>query len=158
MTQKQLIQGAGDGTAVPAGYIGETISAANYGHGDISVATAGQYVHAGEDTITLSAGTWLLYGAVRIYTPSTTDSLYGIVVNIGTATGNNSTGMIDSYAGEQKVIGPSNSAYQRQSVNTVPRVVTIATNQSYFIKTAVSGSSGGSWFRNGATITGTRIA
>lgn len=145
------------GTAVPAGCVGETISATNYGSSDISFA-AGQYVHAGADTITLTAGTWLLYGAVRIYTPSTTDSLYGIQVNIGTASGNNSTGMIDSYSGEQKVIGPSNGAYQKQSVNTVPRVVTIAANQSYFIKTTVAGSSGSSWFRNGATITGTRIA
>lgn len=145
------------GTAVPAGCVGETISATNYGASDTSLAS-GQFVHAGADTITLTAGTWLLYGTVRIYTPSTTDSLYAIQVNIGTASGNNSTGMIDSYSGEQKVIGPSNGAYQKQSVNTVPRVVTIAANQSYFIKTTVGGSSGGSWFRNGATITATRIA
>lgn len=157
MTQKQLIQGAGDGTAVPAGYIGETISATSYNASDTTLLN-GQFVNAAIDTITLTAGTWLLYGTVRIYTVSTTDSLYGIQVNIGTATGNNTTGMVDSYAGDQKVIGPSNAAYQRQSVNTVPRVVTIAANQSYFIKTLISASTGGSWLRNGATITATRIA
>ena len=51
MTQKQLIQGAGDGTAVPAGHIGETLTAT----GTLSATTAAYLVGA---TLTLTTGVW----------------------------------------------------------------------------------------------------
>lgn len=53
MTQKSLLQSAGDGTAVPAGYVGEkrtaTITAVNVGSGAVDVAT-----------LSLSPGVWIV--------------------------------------------------------------------------------------------------
>lgn len=156
MTQKTQLQGAGDGTAVPAGYIGETVSAIRDQAGDTTL-TGGSWVHHSSDFVTLSPGIWILYGAEYIYTPSTTDSLYGTEVNIGTVTGNNTTGFSTGHRGNTKVIGPS-AAYQRHAVHTVPRVVTVAATTSYFIKIYVVSSTGGSWYTNGATLIAVRLA
>lgn len=150
MTQKTQLQGAGDGTAVPAGYVGQVISAIRDQSGDTAL-TGNAWVHHASDFVTLSPGIWILYGAEYIYSSSTTDSLYGTEVNIGTVTGNNSTGFSTGHRGNAKVIGPS-AAYLRHTVHTVPRVVTVTATTSYFIKVYVVSSTGGSWFTNGATL------
>lgn len=55
MVQKAQLQGAGDGTAVPAGYIGETLetTAANYTPPDLVNFYSGA-------TLTLTTGVWLV--------------------------------------------------------------------------------------------------
>jgi microcystin-dependent protein len=146
----------GDTTAVPAGCVGETVSAIRDQSGDTTL-TGNAWVHHSSDFVTLSPGIWILYGAEYIYSSSTTDSLYGTEVNIGTVTGNNSTGFSTGHRGNAKVIGPS-AAYQRHTVHTVPRVVSVAATTSYFIKIYVVSSTGGSWFTNGATLIAVRIA
>jgi len=145
------------GTAVPAGYIGETISAISYNANDTGLA-AGTWVHAGSDTITLTTGTWLLYGTVRFYPNGTTNTIRYIRVGFSTASGNNATGMVDAYTGES---GPftitSAAAYERIDVKTVPQVITLAASQQYWLKSWCAALSGG-WFRNGATLVAVRIA
>ena len=60
MTQKALLQSSGDGTAVPAGYIGETINV------DITSSVATTVANTPVDcaqTITLTPGVWKLEAA-----------------------------------------------------------------------------------------------
>ena len=81
MTQKQLIQGAGDGTAVPAGYIGETITVdITSSVGTVSANTAVDCAQ----TLTLpTAGVWRIEaaGQARISTSAgrTTGPAFGHV-------------------------------------------------------------------------------
>lgn len=156
MTQKTQLQAAGDGTAVPAGYVGETVIASRDGSGDTGL-TNYQWTHHSSDFVTLSPGTWILYGTVQVYTGSTTDTAYGLEVNTGTASGNNSTGFNTASHGCIKSIGPS-AAYQKQSMSTIPRVVSISSNTSYYLKAYITSATGGSWFTNGATLIAVRLA
>lgn len=57
MTTKQTLQSAGDGTAVPAGYVGETASVVLTAGGTTS--TAGTYID-GTGTLTLQTGIWMI--------------------------------------------------------------------------------------------------
>jgi len=58
MTQKALLQGAGDGTAVPAGYVGQVIQAAPAS----AVTLAATSNWKSLCSITLTPGNWLLSG------------------------------------------------------------------------------------------------
>ena len=60
MTQKQLIQGAGDGTAVPAGFIGELLSAQVLRASAVSCTTLTERTVT---TLTLTAGVWDVSGS-----------------------------------------------------------------------------------------------
>jgi hypothetical protein len=56
MTQKALLQSAGDGTAVPAGYVGETLSNTT----TTTITTSFQNLVS----ITLNKGYWLVFGYI----------------------------------------------------------------------------------------------
>lgn len=60
MTQKNLLQSAGDGTAVPSGYVGEQVSASN--PTGVAVGASGSYVTV--TSITLQPGIWNIEGRI----------------------------------------------------------------------------------------------
>ena len=68
MTQKALLQGAGDGTAVPQGYVGENIKNAPSGNTAITTFTTTDLT--GTNT-GLTPGIWLLIGNLGGYGSST---------------------------------------------------------------------------------------
>jgi hypothetical protein len=82
MTQKQLLQGAGDGTAVPAGYIGEKISSVVTNA--TAPATGTGFVEIVARTITLSRGSYiaLAYVAPSGFTGNV--GLLDVFINSGT--------------------------------------------------------------------------
>lgn len=148
------VTGDTTGAAPGLGLLGQVITATRTGS-DVGIAGT-SWVNGVGDNITLTPGTWLLYGTQFIYA-SGAFSLYDVQANIGTATGNNTTGMSTEHRGTVPTI-VSTIAYTRQSISTVPRVISISSNTTYWIKAYADSSSGGSWFSNGMTLTGIRIA
>lgn len=66
MTQKSLLQSAGDGTAVPAGYVGEVL--VSTGTGTSSPAASGTW--SSIESLTLTKGTWMVSGVSFCFIPS----------------------------------------------------------------------------------------
>jgi hypothetical protein len=60
MTQKTLLQSSGDGTAVPAGYVGQLLQNAG---GEIEASFGPSNQIAAIASFNLTAGTWLCFGA-----------------------------------------------------------------------------------------------
>lgn len=63
MTQKNLLQSAGDGTAIPAGSIGEVVG---YYNNSFSLASGSSVFTAAPSITGLSAGIYLVYGFYTI--------------------------------------------------------------------------------------------
>ena len=79
MTQKQLIQGAGDGTAVPAGYIGES----TFSQGTNSLLTSGTALLI--QTYTLpSSGVWMITCSAA-FTGGASSTLHLLSINTANA-------------------------------------------------------------------------
>ena len=89
MTQKALLQSAGDGTAVPAGYVGEKIKS-SWVTGSV---TAYTYTVLGSTGITLNPGTYNINVYFRI-SPNTTTTLTTYAVFPSTSNANNDNGVI----------------------------------------------------------------
>ena len=80
MTQKTQLQGAGDGTAVPAGYVGEKLSGTNIGP---TLSVSGSVYNAA--SLTLPAGVWMVFGHIYVSTIGAT--LTAVLASISTSSG-----------------------------------------------------------------------
>lgn len=89
MPQKQLLQSAGDGTAVPAGYVGEVVRSTQTGN-SLTTTTGNTWIDgSGAGSITLTAGKWLVtYKATaRLFVTGTGQVMIGNVALFSTETG-----------------------------------------------------------------------
>jgi hypothetical protein len=82
MAKKQILQQAGDGTAVPTGVIGEVKASSDLASTAMTV--SGNGYNAG--TLTLGAGNWLIYANISIYGPPTTFTLFEAAISTVSAT------------------------------------------------------------------------
>ena len=84
MTAKAQLQSAGDGTAIPAGSVGEKVSGSSAG---LSLTSAAART-ATASAITLSKGTWLIQGMAQYATGSVTSfsRISHVLYNITTST------------------------------------------------------------------------
>jgi hypothetical protein len=89
MSNKQLLQSAGDGTAVPAGYVGEVISAESNTFTTTGLANNST---TGFLSITLTPGTWLISASQSFLQNSSTGTAAGSVLSDVSATGNTIAG------------------------------------------------------------------
>jgi hypothetical protein len=94
MTQKSLLQSAGDGTAVPAGYVGETLRSLVSSETSWPVSTG---VWGDFSSLTLTSGTWLINFTFHF---SKFDATYGnsnridfVGVGVSTTSGNSTTNL-----------------------------------------------------------------
>ena len=89
MTQKTQLQAAGDGTAVPAGYVGQLVSS-NLSGIALSVSTsAWNYSDCTGLSMTLDSGVWLLSFSAKLR--STAISGTGVGLSFAFRSGTNST-------------------------------------------------------------------
>lgn len=127
MTQKNLLQSAGDGTAIPAGAIGEVRS-------NVTItSTSASQVNG--DALTLSAGIWLLSGNVQIEGTGPTKARFVLAVISGATT--LGMGVVDqSYAG-----GDSGTIARLNGSGLVVSVPSSAQVQSITIQTVSAAST-----------------
>lgn len=151
MTQKALLQSAGDGTAVPSGYVGEVISASQAGT-TISV-TANTWTDITGCSITLTAGTWDLNAYVHANNSAPSGFVYW-AAGITTTAGNNGP----TAYGER--VGYSTSAPNSTIGNTIiinSFRLNLSSNTTYYLKAFVpTGTTGFSAWAG--TIRAVRIA
>ena len=123
MTQKALLQSAGDGTVVPAGYVGEVRTAnpaivVNFG------ATAAV---TNVTSITLNPGLYMLTGMVRINISGTAVAYFA-----GISTSVNSFDSLSHISGASATI--SGATY----IPTTTRIVNIPTVTTYYINGSIN--------------------
>lgn len=82
MANKQQLQSAGDGTAVPAGYIGEVVTGTTSGNFTYVRGTAYNVW-----TITLNKGIWDVFGTVNQNMATGSDSSTDSLLSISTTSG-----------------------------------------------------------------------
>ena len=130
MTQKALLQSAGDGTAVPAGYVGERIAFTSRA----VTPTAGGWV-ATQSLVTLTPGIWLMFARVRQPNTFSLD----LAVTISTNNNNDSTGSLidgvtwDTFGADQE--GGASIAFQKP-LEVIHQ--NISTTTTYYGKVAVA--------------------
>jgi hypothetical protein len=112
MTQKALLQSAGDGSAAPASYVGETIYSALAS--PISLSANTSYTLA---TISnLTAGTWILFGSIKCDTVTGSGPSIVAILKSGATTlqnshfGMNTTGRVNGNSSLFSVINVVSSA------------------------------------------------
>lgn len=91
MANKQLLQAAGDGTAVPAGYVGEELLSVR----TLANWTAGSTAYGDVATITLSAGVWKINGFIQVSRNSVTFSSIECRGAYTSTAGNSVTGTLN---------------------------------------------------------------
>lgn len=92
MANKQLLISSGDGTAVPAGYVGETVT----GTVTNSVSLTTSYASITGTSISLSPGIWMIYAQVSLFLnipPNSGSNFTQLTgsVQLATSTGTNLT-------------------------------------------------------------------
>jgi hypothetical protein len=102
MTQKALLQSAGDGTAIAAGYALETVTI-NLSGTPAAVST--WYGYAGQ-SITLTRGSWILLSSININTTACPDFSAGLSTN----SNNDASGLITSVQQAKTTTSPSASS------------------------------------------------
>lgn len=120
MTQKALLQSAGDGTAVPSGYIGEVLSSNTSG---TTISTSGTQ----SLSLTLTAGIWATYISVTYNGSSTVTGM-----QMGISTSNSS---FDSTNADAKLFltGGSTAGFIAGSIG--PRIFTVSSGTTQTIYT-----------------------
>lgn len=144
MTQKALLQSAGDGTSVPQGYVGEykvsnPVSTVNFG---ASAATTNV------TSIILTPGIYMLTGMVRIQIIGTVTAFFS-----GISTSSN------SFDSSSHISGSSTSATSAIYVPTTARFVTVLSTTTYYLNASINYSatpSGG--YQTASFIQAVRIA
>jgi hypothetical protein len=151
MTQKALLESAGDGTAIQAGYVGEVISGVQTGT-TISVA-ANTWTDITNCSITLTPGLWDLSAYVHANNAAPTGFVYW-AAGVTTTSGNNaptSYGDRVSYT----TSAPNSTIGNTQTISTTR--VNLSSNTTFYLKAYVPpGTSGFSVWAG--TIRATRIA
>ena len=120
MTAKALLQAAGDGTAVPVGYVlevKEVTSTSAFNSGTVTDATS----------ITLGAGSWVILGSC---TSPSSNALTGLTCSISTTSATND-------ANNQVWTGAGSNNFVSASLS---RFVTITTNTTYYLTGNTTGT------------------
>lgn len=143
MTQKALLQSAGDGTAVPSGYVGEVISASPASN----IVPTGSNVIITLASIVLTPGTWMVQGGGRfsngVTPPSSFTGLYGGLSTIlGTFDGKYAFSVV-----------PLTGSANVSNVNTLSLIINVSTNTTIYLNGAAAYAA----INNGSWITDTRI-
>lgn len=90
MPSKNLLQAAGDGTAIPAGYVGQVL------HSAVTTATntgsTGIYFDA--TSVTITPGTWLINADIIYRRNGATITDSSAVIGLTTTSGNSSSGQL----------------------------------------------------------------
>lgn len=118
MTQKALLQGAGDGTAVPVGYVGELIES---NVNSVNVTTT----IASATSITLTPGVWDIGATVGINTNANGNGWCLIGVSTSSSAVIGSQGKNFTYTGSISSIGFTTSA------TLTPSRVILTSNTTY---------------------------
>ena len=121
MTQKALLQSAGDGTAVPQGYVGETKVNSETG----TVAPGATDTWASIESITLGRGTWLVTGIGYYFTATGTLPTGFNQFRVGLSTGATTSPDEGFYGFIQN---PTNVSFGGGSITAPPRVFTITSD------------------------------
>ena len=130
MTQKALLQSAGDGTAVPVGYVGELKTAS-----PASVVNFGATAAVTNITsVTLTPGLYMLTGMVRINISGTAVAYFAVIST-----------SINSFDSSSHISGASATISGTTYVPTTTRIVNISATTTYYFK------------RSTATVTGAYI-
>ena len=140
MTQKALLQGAGDGTAVPAGYVGESVSINLSG---TPVANGTWTGFAGQN-ITLTRGTWILIANVLINVQNCTDFAAGLATNAS----NDSSNLIVSVQQSKISTKPTGTA----PLSLLTPYIVSGSSQILYLKTWMGDGTLGLVYINGMFI------
>ena len=129
MTQKALLQSAGDGSAVPAGYVGEV---RNFTSRTISATTTGMTASLALDTLT--PGRWhIVPNAAAVATAGATSA----EVIISTNNSNDATGSIGSYsAANTASLTTGTWTFQLQNC-----ILDLSTSQTIYAKCQSTGAN-----------------
>ena len=112
MTQKSLLQSAGDGTAVPAGYVGEyleSVLASNV----ISPVTINSYANTGL-TLNLSSGVWLVGFSLAYVVTTSGGGNFRLANQSGALVGN-----CIEFLGSTQTTGVTRVGYYRTTQNEI---------------------------------------
>ena len=144
MTQKNLLQAAGDGTAVPAGYVGQVIEGTSAGLSLSNGASRAQTAAA----VTLTPGVWLIngYGQYGTSVSTSVSRLNQIYYNITTSTEFGFNIMLDR----------SSNTGDSPRVSSHGYVITVTSNTNIGMSVSAAWSSGTINFTT--TIQAVRIA
>lgn len=142
MTQKALLQAAGDGTTTPSGYVGEVISST----GTANVLNTG---YTNLTSITLTPGAWEVSAMLYINSAATADVMsFGIATISGGGTGNGWTPSVNQgYMRWAASIGAISN-----TVNASRYVVTSGTTTLWF-----TASTGTGTFNTTGTLRAVRV-
>jgi hypothetical protein len=128
------IVGDTTGTAVPAGYIGER----KISTGSNSAWTTNQYMDGGNVGLALTPGVWMIKSQ-HVYTPSSDSAVTSYTYGVGTAAGNDATGMTD-----YRLEGPASHTPSSSPRFVSPSLyVNISANTTYYPKFRITGTRSG---------------
>lgn len=130
MTQKALLQGAGDGTAVQAGYVGEIRRAQI----NASPNTA-NYVNAAN--ITLNPGVWLI-NLKMVGGTANASAIAG-----GFSTDSNAATFSDIASGENFGYGMARTFGLDDAYFIITRFIVVSSTTTYYAKAKVNGTASG---------------
>ncbi len=148
MTQKSLLQSAGDGTAVAAGYVGERISANPAS--SVSAAASNSWVNL--CSITLTPGVWLVNGTSVFTAIGATHTRVGSGISL-------TSGNIDISTNSAISILDSNISTSNTYINCGQRYLNVSTNTTvYLVGLAVYSAIGTSTWNAVSHIQAVRIA
>ena len=130
--------------AAGSGKIGETITAT----GSSQTLTSGQYNDGGVAVQTLQPGVWAIY-AGGYFNPSSSSTVVGRnIVGIGTASGNNSSGMVIPY---ETTSCPGSSGGTPNMITAPPAIKVLTVASNFYVKLAseftVAGQTGTGYFK-----------
>lgn len=120
MANKQLLQSAGDGTAVPAGYIGELRTATN----DANSIASGTIRNTG--TLTLTPGVYLMWATLGTDFSSTNPNVTKLEISLSTTSAAHNMTYKSSFP------VPSTIANGFGKLSTAPAVITVTTSTTWY--------------------------
>jgi hypothetical protein len=139
MARKQILQQAGDGTAIPAGVVGETKTWATPPSTNTSLSTEADWTNA---TITVTAGVWLIIASVQVgYRTGASVSNWGLTVVKLT---NSANTVIDNQSAQVVAMTPAAAVTEVRSTATLCTTVSVSTSTEYKLRVyKVDGSGTG---------------
>ena len=133
MPNKQLLQSAGDGTAVPAGYVGQIIQANPAAN--VTLQTSGNFKDL--CSITLTPGVWIVSGTSALSTTG------GTVNRIGAAISTTSNGTDTTGSSSISILSQSASGGGHY-INCGVRYLNVSSNTTVYLEGFVDYSVAGS--------------
>ena len=149
MANKQQLQSAGDGTAIPAGYVGEVIETASFS--DYTCTTSEENITGA--SITLGSGVWRIFYSLSVN--ATTGAVAGNITSVDVLLTNSSNTKIGN---SQKKLYANNTGsgnYVLISTLTAEAIVSISTSTIYKLRafrTDSNGTGSGSVYGTSSTL------